>query len=189
MFNLKYILIISLISFTLQDSHCLVTSSACYDKEPTNNAGGIANCKEAGEGVCYECVYGFALSSNQKSCISFPNCDNLAEGDKTCKECAYNFHLNSKGQCERSLCEHYDEESGICKSCYPGYYLKNKECKKINIPHCLEVDELDEKKCRDVSSVFLNLLMENASRLKLGLYDVRNMTLKENVQNAKVIIL
>ena len=147
MFNLKYILIISLISFTLQDSHCLVTSSACYDKEPTNNAGGIANCKEAGEGVCYECVYGFALSSNQKSCISFQNCDNLAEGDKTCKECAYNFHLNSKGQCERSLCEHYDEESGICKSCYPGYYLKNKECKKINIPHCLEVDELDEKKC------------------------------------------
>ena len=64
MFNLKYILIISLISFTLQDSHCLVTSSACYDKEPTNNSGGIANCKEAGEGVCYECVYGFAVSSN-----------------------------------------------------------------------------------------------------------------------------
>ena len=64
MFNLKYILIISLISFTLQDSHCLVTSSACYDKEPTNNAGGIANCKEADEGICYECVYGFAVSSN-----------------------------------------------------------------------------------------------------------------------------
>ena len=84
MFNLKYILILSLISFTLQDSHCLVTSSACYDKEPSTNAGGIANCKEAGEGVCYECDYSFALSSNQKSCISFPNCDNLAEGDKTC---------------------------------------------------------------------------------------------------------
>ena len=64
MFNLKYILIISLISFTLQDSHCLVTSSACYDKEPSTNAGGIANCKEADEGVCYECVYGFAVSSN-----------------------------------------------------------------------------------------------------------------------------
>ena len=64
MFNLKYILIISLISFTLQDSHCLVASSACYDEEPTTNAGGISNWKEADEGVCYEYVYGFAVSSN-----------------------------------------------------------------------------------------------------------------------------
>ena len=147
MFNLKYILIISLISFTLQDSHCLVTSTECYDEEPTTNAGGIANCEEAEKGVCYECVYGYALSSNQKSCIAFENCYILAEGDKNCKECNYNFHLNSKGQCEQSLCEHYDEESGECKSCYPGYYLKNKECKKITIPYCLHVDGSDENKC------------------------------------------
>ena len=100
MFNLKYILIISLISFTLQDSHCLVTSTECYDEEPTTNAGGIANCEEAKKGVCYECVYGYALSSNQKSCIAFENCYILAEGDKNCKECNYNFHLNSKGQCD-----------------------------------------------------------------------------------------
>ena len=50
----------NLIFFTIS----LVTSSACYDKEPSTNAGEIANCKEAGEGVCYEYVCGFAVSSN-----------------------------------------------------------------------------------------------------------------------------
>ena len=44
MFNLNYILILSLISFTLQDSHCLITDEYCEEEDvdsgkiPTENA-------------------------------------------------------------------------------------------------------------------------------------------------------
>ena len=44
MFNLNYILILSLISFTLQDSHCLITHEYCEEEDvgsgkiPTENA-------------------------------------------------------------------------------------------------------------------------------------------------------
>ena len=130
---------------TLQDSHCLVTVSECNDEEYTTNAGGIANCEDADEGVCYECVYGYAVSSNKKSCVRFQNCYRLEEGDKKCKDCYYNFQPNSNGQCERTLCKYY--ENNECKKCYDGYYLKNNECKKITIPYCLEVEESDETKC------------------------------------------
>ena len=131
MFNLKYILIISLISFTLQDSHCLVTSTECYDEEPTTNAGGIANCEEAEKGVCYECVYGYALSSNQKSCIAFENCYILAEGDKNCKECNYNFHPIQKVNVNKVYAKIMTKKVENVKVAILVIILKTKNAKKL----------------------------------------------------------
>lgn len=47
MFNLKYLLLLALISYTLQDSHCLVTVEYCEEKddgEEKIDNGGIDHC-------------------------------------------------------------------------------------------------------------------------------------------------
>ena len=51
MFNLKYLLLLALISYTLQDSHCLVTVEYCEeedDEEGKIDNGGIDHCTKAG---------------------------------------------------------------------------------------------------------------------------------------------
>ena len=149
MFNLKYLLLLALISYTLQDSHCLVTVEYCEkedDGEEKIDNGGIDHCTSAGEGIYHHCEDGYAVSSNKKSCISFQNCYELEEGDKKCKKCAYHYHQNSEGNCVGTLCQQYDNKD-VCTKCFDGYYLKNNECKKITIPHCNSVDEKDETKC------------------------------------------
>ncbi len=61
MFNLNYILILSLISFTLQDSHCLITDEYCEEEEI--GSGKIAHCyDEDGDGKCENYQNGYAIS-------------------------------------------------------------------------------------------------------------------------------
>ena len=93
---------------------------------------------------CEYCRDGYALSYGGKSCIPSETCRKLAEGDKKCSECIKYFHRNANGECERTLCEEYD--GNVCKKCYGGYYLDaDKNCQKITIDYCLELDDANQK--------------------------------------------
>ena len=91
------------------------------------------------------CKNGYAISFEGNSCIQFENREKLAKGDKNCSICAYNFHPKAEGECERALCEVYDDND-VCTKCFVGYYLNDiKMCQKITIENCLEFDEKNEK--------------------------------------------
>ena len=142
MLKLKSFLLITLLSISLQD-HCFVTIEQCVPKNPQNDEpdepdNEIDNCEYSKEGKCEDCKFGYAVSFDGSSCIAFPNCVSLEEGNTKCKECYEYFHPNSNGQCERTLCEEF--EGNVCKSCYNGYFLNNnKECEKITIPYCIKL--------------------------------------------------
>ena len=147
MINLKSILLLSLVSFSLQDSHCLKTFSICQKKSVSYETGPIEHCisYDSSKEKCYACEGEYVVSSKQNSCLNFPNCKRLDSEDKKCEEC-YNFYLpNKEGKCERTLCASYNKDYG-CSSCYDesGYYLKGTECKKIPIAYC---DKGDENSC------------------------------------------
>ena len=170
MIFLHYLLLLSLISASIEDNHCLDTFEICLgggtdDKNPTTT---IDNCvSEQNTGVCDSCKEGFALSSDQSRCASFQNCYMLESGDNKCQTCLKFYHPDSKGQCQRTLCEDYDPTNkDVCLNCYEGYYLKGDTCQKITIPHCLEWDETNCKKC-DYYAV-----------LKEGKCDVRSSLIK-----------
>ena len=90
--NFKSLLLLSLISFSLQSDHCLLTFEYCREEQtpvvdnlpkPT-----IENCLYQQDNICYGCKEGFAVSSSGEKCISFPNCYYLEEGnDEKCERC------------------------------------------------------------------------------------------------------
>ena len=152
MINLKVLILSILISFSLQDSHCLVSFEECVpkgngydDDEGSSNDGGIDHCINAEGGECRYCEEGFAVSYEKNKCISFQNCESLKSGNDKCNECRYYFHPNSEGKCERTLCQYYEDD--VCQQCFEGYYLRNNQCQKITIPYCLRLDPSDETKC------------------------------------------
>ena len=151
MIKLRYILLLALISYTLQDIHCLVSAEHCAendDDDEDRDSGNIDHCINEQEGKCHGCDDGYAVSHNRESCISSQNCKYLEEDNQKCKECADHYHRNSEGKCEGTLCEQYkSEDSNECLLCFSGYYLKDNECKRITIPYCIKVDETDENKC------------------------------------------
>ena len=186
MSNLKYLLLMALISFSIQDDNCLINFEECYfEEEIPKTSSSIENCIDSytysGQEFCYKCKTGYALSYNmdqckifenckylesddkkcescedgyalsydQTQCIKFENCEKLEQGDKKCEECYYNFYPDKNGKCERTLCTDYDENY-VCTSCYDGYYLDEttKQCNKITIPYCLELDETNTAKCK-----------------------------------------
>ena len=106
MIYLNYFLLLSLIPLSLQENHCLNTFEICRGGKGTDDTPPtpkIANClSEPTEGVCYLCKEGYALSSDQKSCISFQNCNKLQSGNDKCETCLKYYHLDSKGQGQRT---------------------------------------------------------------------------------------
>ena len=152
MLDLKLLLLLNLLSFSLQDKHCLVTYEFCYlkgvDTEPENESQSeIAHCEDEYGGKCYYCEDDYAISYDGQKCISFKNCEQLDEGDKKCSECKYGFLPNSDGQCERSTCSKKNED--VCTSCHRGYYLKENQCQKITLPYCVEVSNSNENVCEE----------------------------------------
>ena len=148
MLNLRFILLLSFISLSLQDSHCLATIKICIPKDaPSTPNTKIAHCWEVEDDECEECENGYAISFNKKSCVSFPNCEELGENNK-CSKCSYPFHVNSDGNCERTTCSDYNEKNE-CTNCHDGYHLntKDKTCQKISIPYCERLENNDENKC------------------------------------------
>ena len=151
MLDLKLLLLLNLLSFSLQDKHCLVTFEGCYEKgeatEPEyESQSEIAHCVyEYEEGKCDYCEDDYLVSHDEQKCIPFKNCYQLDEGDKKCLYCKEGFLPNSDGQCERSTCS--KKNGDVCTSCYEGYYLKENQCQKITLPYCVEVLNSNENKC------------------------------------------
>ena len=114
--SLKYTIFFLLISFTFQLDHCIQTAKICKSNLLSKESGSIANCiiyYSENPSKCYLCDIGYALSYEEDKCISFPLCGSLKEGNKE------------------------------CDSCYPGYYLKNNACAKIQIKNCESSDDGD----------------------------------------------
>ena len=160
MLDLKLLLLLNLLSFSLQDKHCLVTFEYCYYKgaatEPEyESQSEIAHCEDEYGGKCDECEDDYAVSHDGQKCISFKNCYQLEEGDKKCSECKKGFLPNSDGQCERSTCS--EKNGDVCTSCYQGYYLKENQCQKITLPYCVKVSDSNENECVDCLS-YISLL-------------------------------
>ena len=152
MLDLKLFLLLNLLSFSLQDKYCLETAVYCEEEdeasEPENESKSeIAHCYSEYDGKCSYCEDGYAISYDGQKCISFQNCYKLAEGDQKCSECYKKFLPNSNGQCERSTCS--EMEGGVCISCYPGYYLKEKQCYKITLPYCQRISDSKENECEE----------------------------------------
>ena len=99
---------LSLISLSLQDSHCLVSLEYCEEEEENSkDPVKIEHCYEMKGDKCDDCLIGYAASFEGTSCLPFQNCNSLEEGNKNCAECYYGFKVNSNGQCERTLCNEY----------------------------------------------------------------------------------
>ena len=62
MFNLKYLILLALISFCLQDKNCLVYLETCEDKYDNIGAGSVANCQYGVGNMCYQCKSGYVVS-------------------------------------------------------------------------------------------------------------------------------
>ena len=165
MLNLKIFLVLLLISFSFQDKNCLSKWRMCIDKNFSfkSEEGSIQNCFEYDDEnseECEECMNGYALSSNRKSCISFPNCEELGEGNQKCIDCRKYFRLNSDGQCVPTSCIYYEnegKENEICNECYNGYYLNDKsECIKIPIENCKKYDKATKKCTKCLGNIVPN---------------------------------
>ena len=101
----------------------------------------IDNCRNYDEDdktICIECIDGYALSNDHKSCKEYPNCRQLDKDDK-CILCAKHYMLNKTGECVKSLCE--EEDNGICTKCSEGYFLDDGKCHIIPIKNCLKFEE------------------------------------------------
>ena len=64
MLNLKYLLLLTLISFSLQDSNCLINFEVCSEEdEAPITEGSIDNCLYYdSDGTCDDCKAGYAKS-------------------------------------------------------------------------------------------------------------------------------
>ena len=151
MLDLKLLLLLNLLSFCLQDEHCLATIEDCSVKGAATESENeyqseIAHCKFEFRGKCVECEDDYAVSYDEQKCISFKNCIRLDEGDKKCVDCKFPF-LNSDGQCEKSTCS--EKNGDVCTSCHEGYYLKENQCQKITLPYCVELSNSNNNECKE----------------------------------------
>ena len=163
MSNLKYLLLLSFISFSLNDSHCLLTSSVCMPESK------IAHCITGKNNECWACESGYAISFDEQSCKPFQNCIKLAQGDNKCYQCESSYSLSTDGNCESQGCSsgYYLKDKTCqkisipycmivssnneteCTNCFPGYYLKDNTCQKISIPYCESVSDKNKNECTD----------------------------------------
>ena len=139
MFNLKYLILLALISFCLQDKNCLVYFEKCEENDDIDDsinigAGSVANCQYGVGNVCYRCKSGYIQSYDYTSCVQFPNCEDLEYGDnKKCSYCEDGYALSS----DQSKCVKFDncrklEEGGAkCEECkYHFHVNKDGKCER-----------------------------------------------------------
>ena len=148
MFHLKLFLLLTLISFSLEDSHCLITYEYCYEeREPTQpKQTKISNCAyEDDEGTyCYSCKDGYALTYDRQSCTN-----------------------------SISKCYELDEQNK-CKNCYDDYALSNDRSKCVSFPNC-KVLEKDENKCKECDFYFHPNSEGKCERTTCHIYNTNNV--------------
>ena len=146
MINLKTLVLLVLISFSLQDKNCLVYFGGCSKNKQTYKIQ-IENCKEGyvdevdlNDYYCTECENGYFLSKRNSSCIHIDNpIDN---------------------------CLYYSEYvDNVCEQCEKDYAVSNggKSCKKVENPieHCIQYSFYSETdKCKECEMVLYFLLFK-----------------------------
>ena len=127
MINLTSLLLLTLLSFTLQIEHCKEAFFMCLNQveqqqQENKPATTIPNFLDYDENECEMCKKGFALSDDYKTCVSTPidNCLRL-DKDNKCQKCYEGYY--SKGDICENLPEYcaYGSKDG-CSSC--AYYAK-----------------------------------------------------------------
>lgn len=78
------------------------------------------------------CYPGYNLNNNNGNCEVFfrdPNCKKFSPNNM-CTQCAIKFFVNNNGKCSpvSPLCNNYDNLTGNCLSCYPGYVVSGGAC-------------------------------------------------------------
>lgn len=146
MFNLKLLLLLTLISFSLQDSHCLITYEKCINKieDPKlKKAEIIENCEyENEEGThCYICKTGYSTSNDGSKCISFPHCFYFENGEEKCRTCedGYALSYNQKECISFENCDQLGEGNNKCASC--RYHYHNNTAGKCERTLCSNYNE------------------------------------------------
>ena len=107
MIDLTSLLLLTLLSFTLQIEHCKEALFMCQNhveqqQQENKPATTIPNCLDHYENGCKMCKKGFALSDDYKTCVS-TSIDNCLRLDK----------------------------ENICQDCYEGYYSKGDKCESL----------------------------------------------------------
>ena len=123
MINLTSFLLLTLLSFTLQIEHCKEASHMCQSQVTQyQNANipktAIPNCVSYYKNNCKMCKKGFALSNDERSCVStsIANCLQLANGNANCQVCYHGYYVK-ENQCVKlpAYCE-FGSEDG-CYDC------------------------------------------------------------------------
>ena len=157
--NTKYILLITLVCFCYPLKHCLQGVKICNSYKIS-----IPHCKEVLGNQCFVCEENYSVSNDRHECINIPNCRYFSEDGK-CSNCNFYYNFDTNGNCVVDSCLLYDENRK-CYQCYNGYILNNdRQCEKISVKYCAELDENNNNKCKDCYSSFKiengNCVLEN----------------------------
>ena len=155
---IKYLVIISLISFSFEIENCMNEKKVCKSCNPDftlvqsndNTAECINstnyekiknitdNCIEGDPQykTCRECKRDYLLDRDKKHCLYLPHCSKI-ENENDCKSCDKGYALDNGTCTKKPLCEEIEENE--CYDCYDFYYPNDKgECIRIPIEHCKE---------------------------------------------------
>ena len=146
MLNLKSLILLVCLSFSLQDNNCLVYFEYCEEEE--EKIISISHCLDGSKEYCYQCEKNYYLSIDQKSCIKvekpIDHCTEhflISEGEYGCYDCENGYILSSYYQnCTRiekpidHCTEHYLMSEGEygCYGCEDGFIPSDdtKSCKE-----------------------------------------------------------
>lgn len=155
MLNLRALILIVLISFSLQDNNCLAYFESCEEKPYQVK---IANCVEGyldddDEEICDYCKDGFYLSDDDKKCIEvankIANCQSYYssyDGQIKCSECSTNYALSNDGESciEFKNCDYLNAD-GKCEECNEGYAISYDGLSCRQFENCRKLAKGDEK--------------------------------------------
>lgn len=127
--NYQALILLSLISLSIQDKNCLVYFEYCKGKEVYTpvTTGKIDNCilyDDDDNNKCDECKNGYAVSYDKTKCLSFENCYNLDSEDKKCWNCKEGYAISSDGKCVKfdNCYKLEDGNNQKCKYCRNSHF-------------------------------------------------------------------
>ena len=171
MLSLKLFLLLTLISFSLQDSHCLITYGRCVaETQETNQkkAEKISNCEyestSFGSTICNQCKDGYAHSQDSKRCVKFDNCIFLDGNDEKCSVCKEGYAVSydqtkcisftnciklqeGDTKCSNCVAHYHNNTEGKCERTLCSLYDENDKC-----THCYDGYYLNkDKNCEKIN--------------------------------------
>lgn len=120
-------------SFFNAKNICIVVDPSCFTFDQST-------------GNCLSCYQGFTLSFgtcevSNATAVSDPNCRKFLTND-VCSQCSDRYYIGSSGLCTEvnPLCHEYDQSTGLCTTCFPGFTLASGFCNltttTLSDPNC-----------------------------------------------------